>query len=124
MKVTQFTDFSLRLLMYLAQEPDRLVTIGEVAEVYGISSQHLKKVAQSLSGAGLVKAVPGKKGGLRLACSPTQINLGQLIRRQENLTLLDCAACPLKTCKLTRLFDQGLSAFLDVFDGKTLADIV
>ena len=124
MKITQFTDFSLRFLMYLAQEPDRLVTIAEVARVYGISAQHLKKVAQSLSAAGLATAVPGKNGGWRLARPPAEIDLGQLIRRQENLILLDCEGCPMRHCKLTRLFDQGLTAFLAVFDGKTLADIV
>ena len=124
MKISQFTDFSLRALLYLAGTQDRLVTIAEVADHHGISTLHLKKVIQALSAQGVVKTVRGKGGGIRLGKDPHDINLGQLIRGQENLQMVDCTACAAKSCKLPSLFNTGTQAFLAVFDSKTLADIL
>lgn len=128
MRITQFTDFSLRLLMYLARNRGRVVTVREVAGYYGISAEHLKKIVRSLADLGHIQTVRGKHGGLLLAREPAEIALGMLFRQQENLALLpchdDCGSCPLTDCRLRGLVDQALSAFLAVFDGKSLADII
>ncbi len=128
MKITQFTDYSFRLLLYLSRSRDRVVTVREVAAYYDISSEHLKKIVRSLSGLGHLQTVRGKHGGLRLAREPSEINLGRLIRDQENLALLPCHepcdTCPVEDCKLRGLVDQALAAFLRTFDDKTLADLL
>lgn len=128
MKITQFTDFTFRLLLYLARSRDRIVTVREVAEHYSISAEHLKKIVRSLSDMGHIQTVRGKLGGLKLAREPFEINLGQLFRDHENLALLPCHEpcdlCPKQTCKLREMVDQALDSFLAHFDGKTLADIL
>ncbi len=128
MRITQFTDFSLRLLVYLAPRRDRVVTVREVAEFYNISAEHLKKIGRRLTELGYVVTVRGKNGGLRLACDPSTINLGALMRGEENLALLPCSdggqPCPLPQCKLAGVVDEALAAFLAVLDKKTVADLV
>lgn len=129
MKITQFTDYSLRLLLYLAARRDRVVTVREAAEFYGISAEHLKKIVRRLSELGYLATVRGKNGGLRLDVEPESINLGQLVREEENLSLLPCSdrddgCCPLDSCKLVNVVDEALSAFLGVLDRKTLADLI
>lgn len=128
MKITQFTDFSIRLLIYLSHHRDRVVTVREVAEYYDISAEHLKKIVRSLAELGHLQTVRGKHGGLRLAREPGDIDLGQLFRNQENLALLPCHepcdTCPIVDCRLRSMVDQALAAFLGVFDGKTLADVI
>lgn len=127
MKITQFTDFSLRLLMYLAGHRDRVCTVREVSEYYGVSGEHLKKIVRRLSELGYIQTVRGKNGGLRLAREPADINLGRLVREEENLALLPCweedCACPMPACRLRGVVDKALAAFLDVLDGQTLADL-
>ncbi|TAN63343.1 MAG: Rrf2 family transcriptional regulator [Magnetospirillum sp.] len=128
MKITQFTDYSFRLLLFLSRSRDRVATVREVAEYYGISAEHLKKIVRSLSESGHIQTVRGKHGGLRLAREPSEINLGRLIREQENLALLPCHepcdTCPVQDCKLRGLVDEALGAFLKRFDDKTLADLM
>ncbi|CAA7620311.1 Rrf2 family transcriptional regulator [Magnetospirillum sp. UT-4] len=127
MKITQFTDFSLRMLLYLAANRDRPVTVREVAGFYDISSEHLKKIVRRLSELGHIRTMRGKNGGLRLAREPAEINLGQLVRQAENLSLLPCyegLPCQVVNCKLRGVVDEGLAAFLAAFDRKTLADII
>lgn len=128
MKITQFTDYSLRLMIYLAGNRARVVSVREVSEFYGISSEHLKKIVRRLCDLGYIATVRGKHGGLRLIREPAQINLGQLMREEENLTLLPCrdaaAPCPVNACKLSSVIDDALAAFLRVLDGQTLADVL
>lgn len=128
MKITQFTDYSLRLLIYLAPRRDRVVPMREVAEYYGISAEHLKKIVHCLNALGHVSTVRGKKGGLVIARDPAAINIGQLIRAEENMTLLPCLdagdTCPLNQCKLASVVDQARAAFLSVLDRHTLADLI
>ncbi|MGE5503984.1 MAG: RrF2 family transcriptional regulator [Actinomycetota bacterium] len=128
MKITQFTDYTLRLLLYLARSRDRVVTVREVAEYYGVSAEHLKKVVRRLVELGHVHTVRGKHGGLKLGREPEAIDLGHLFRAAENLNLLEChdagSCCPMADCKLRDLVDEALAAFLSKFDGRTLADIV
>lgn len=127
MKITQFTDYSLRLMLYLAANRERVVTVREVSEHYGISSEHLKKIVRRLSDLRYISTVRGKNGGLRLACEPGSINIGQLVRQEENLALLPCSdlgtSCQAGVCKLAGVVDEALHAFLGVLDQKTLADL-
>lgn len=128
MKITQFTDYSLRLMLYLAGQPERVVSVREVSEFYGISSEHLKKIVRRLIELGYLGSVRGKHGGLRLLREPGAINLGQLMREEENLALLPCRdaaqPCPVNGCKLSGIVDDALAAFLGVLDRKTLADLI
>jgi Rrf2 family transcriptional regulator, nitric oxide-sensitive transcriptional repressor len=130
MRLTLFTDYTLRTLIYLAVQPDRLVTVGDIAEAYGISTNHLMKVVHQLATAGDVTTVRGQHGGLRLARSAHDINLGAVVRRTEAEFAIvpcfgsepDCAIRP--ECVLAGVLDEALSAFLDVLDRRTLADLV
>lgn len=128
MKITQYTDFSLRLLVYLVHHRDRVVTVREVADFHGISAEHLKKIVRRLSDLGHIRTLRGKNGGLMLARDPATINLGQLFRAEENLALMPChdlgERCPLQDCKLCGTVNEALTAFLAVFDRRTLADLV
>ena len=83
MRLTVYTDYALRLLMYLALKDDGLATIEEVAQSYGISKNHLMKVAHQLGIAGYVETVRGRRGGLRLAKPATRIGLGEVVRHCE-----------------------------------------
>lgn len=131
MRLTLHTDYSLRLLMYLAIEPDRLHTIETIAERYDISRNHLMKVAQTLVQAGVVESIRGRGGGLRLAKLPDAINIGAVVRATEDGFALvecfdpdgnDCVIAP--ACSLRGPLEQALVAFLAVLDRYTLADLV
>ena len=130
MRLTRYTDYSLRVLMYLALKPEGLVSIGEIAERHGISENHLMKVVNHLGHLGYIAARRGRSGGLRLACSADDIAVGEVVRRMESeLALADClvegAACPLEgTCRLQGLLGEAMAAFMSVLDGCTVADLV
>ncbi len=131
MRLTLHTDFALRLLMLLAVEPDGLHTIAEVARRYAISRNHLVKVAQTLIQAGIVESVRGRRGGLRLAQKPADINLGAVVRATEDsFNLVECfdrktCTCVVRpVCGLRRPLEQAATAFLFALDGYTLADVV
>lgn len=130
MRLTQFSDYSLRLLVYLAGRPDVSSTIGEIATWYGISKPHLVKVAHNLVKLGYVKSVQGKGGGLRLAKPPGQINLADLVRRTEpDFTTVECFDTKTNTCRITRTcklkhtLHNATNAFLRVLEGQTLETI-
>jgi Rrf2 family nitric oxide-sensitive transcriptional repressor len=131
MRLTLHTDYALRLLMYLAIEPDRLQTIEAVAARYKISRNHLMKVAQTLVQAGVVDSIRGRGGGLRLARPADAINIGAVVRATEDGFALvecfdpegnDCVIAP--SCSLRGPLEQALAAFLAVLDRYTLADLV
>lgn len=128
MQLTRYTDYSLRVLMYLGLQPDRLVTINELADVYDISRNHLVKVVHHLSRSGYVKTVRGKGGGMRLGHLPADINVGELIRRTEkDVEIINCEAlqCRLRpACRLKEALDRAREAFVDVLDTYTLADLI
>ena len=131
MRLTVYTDFSLRVLMYVALHPERLPTIGEIASSYGISRNHLMKVVYELGLAGYVVTLRGKNGGLRLARAPQEIVLGEVVRRTEpDMALVPCfepiaAPCAITpACILRRALYEARAAFLEVLDGYTLADLV
>lgn len=130
MHITRYTDYSLRVLMYVALKGDELSTIREIADRYDISKNHLMKVVQELNSKGYLHAIRGKNGGLRLRGEPQDINLGELVRRTEqDLSLVECFSagshCVLTpSCQLKQVFAEALQAFFRVLDGYTLADLV
>ena len=126
MRLTRFTDYAIRVLMYLALHPERLCSIHEVAQAYEISQNHLMKVVSDLAAAGFLDAVRGRKGGLRLSRPPEQINLGALVRRTEiDVDVVDCDQCALgAACGMAPCFDQAVRSFFRTLDGFTLADIM
>jgi Rrf2 family nitric oxide-sensitive transcriptional repressor len=129
-QITLHTDYTIRTLIYLGTQPDRLVTIAEIAEAYGISHNHLVKVVHALAGAGYVETVRGKNGGVRLKAAPGSIRLGTLIRQREPLRLLECFDretdhCPITSaCAVKGALWRAQEAFLEVLDGYTLADML
>ena len=130
MRLTTMTDYALRMLMYVAQHPERLCTIAEVAGAYGISEAHLMKITQLLGQAGWLDTVRGKGGGIRLGRSPEAINIGAVVRSVEpDFDLVECLGgtshCMLTgRCRLTGVLGGALRAFLQHLDGYTLADLL
>jgi len=130
MHITRYTDYSLRVLIYLAAEGDRLATIQEIADSYDISKNHLMKVVHQLNKKGYIETIRGKKGGMRLHMAPEDINIGILIRETEqDLNIVECFssknACKITpVCGLKGMFNEALKAFLEVLDKYTLADVV
>ena len=129
MRLTTFSDYALRTLMYLALHPGRLVTIAEIAAAFGISTNHLMKVVQLLAVNGVITTLRGKHGGLRLAHPAAQIRLGAIIRRTEpDLAMAPCfeagGICVIQPgCRLAGVLDKALAAFMAVLDATTLADL-
>lgn len=133
MRLTQWTDYSLRVLMYCAIHVERAqpVTITEMAEVHGISRSHLMKIVQELSARGLLDTTRGRGGGVRLLQPAQAITVGAVARATEtDFALVECfdAArnqCRLRgRCRLQGVLEQALAAYLAVLDGVTLAELV
>lgn len=130
MKLTSFTDYSLRVLIYLALEPERLATIQGIAAAYDISENHLMKVVHQLAKSGVVESVRGKGGGIRLAQAPSEIRIGQVVREAEgNGPIAECFAeqnqcCITPNCKLAGVLAQAFAALYEHLDRYTLADMV
>jgi Rrf2 family transcriptional regulator, nitric oxide-sensitive transcriptional repressor len=126
MKLTLFTDYSIRVLLYLAARPDRRCSISEIAQAYRISQNHLMKVVNDLARSGYIDSVRGRGGGIRLGKQPKEINIGALIRHtEEGFDLVDCPSCVIApACGMTSVLREAVSAFLDVLDSYSLADLV
>jgi Rrf2 family nitric oxide-sensitive transcriptional repressor len=130
MRLTKFTDYALRVLLYAAARDGRRATIEQAATEFGISRAHLKKVVLHLSHAGYVKGLRGHSGGFVLARDPADINLGVLIRQTEpDFGLFECFlpgnVCILsRRCTLPGIANEALAAFLAVFERYTLADVL
>ncbi|MFG6176485.1 Rrf2 family transcriptional regulator [Halomonas sp. THAF12] len=130
MHLTNFTDYSLRVLIYLAVKGERRSTISEIAERFDISRNHLMKVVQELNRLGYLTAIRGKHGGLLLGRAPADICLGALVRDTErDLGLVECFgdrnACVISpACRLKSVLGEALGAFLAVLDRYTLADML
>lgn len=130
MRLTDFSDYSLRLLMYAATQADRLITIEETAAIYGISRAHLMKVANQLTRAGFLKSVRGRSGGLSLARRPESIRLGDVLRATEpDFALVECFRagnrCVITPrCRLRGVLREALAAFSGTLDRYTLADLL
>lgn len=130
MRLTNMSDYAVRLLIYLSQHRDRLCTIAEVAETYKISEPHLMKITHRLAKAGWIRTVRGKNGGMELAHEPNKIPIGALIRDMENdLALVECMGpnnnCILSGhCGLKGVVAGALDAFMAYLDQHTLADVI
>lgn len=131
MRLNLQTDFALRMLMHLAVNDDRLCTIAEISERYGISNNHLMKVANSLGRAGVVEPVRGRGGGLRLATPADEIIVGRIVRLIEaDFALVECFEggkdeCLITpSCRLKGVLKSACDAFLSVLDRCTIHDLV
>ena len=129
MQFTKFSDYALRVLMYAHAAGGRRVTIEEMAASYRISRAHLMKVVNSLTRAGYLTAVRGRSGGLVLARPAEDIRLGEVVRATEpDFSIVECFStsnqCVLTDCcRLPRILNEALRAFLSVLDRHTLASI-
>ena len=130
MRLTTFTDYSLRVLIYLAVNDEQKTTIAQIVQIYGISKNHLMKVVHELSQRHYLIALRGKNGGLRLNRPPSEINIGELVRAMESdFAIAECFGqnnqCVLTpACSLRTVLGEALEAFLAVLDGYTLEDIL
>lgn len=130
MHITRYTDYSLRVLIYLAVQGEELATIQEIADSYHISKNHLMKVVHQLNKKGYIETVRGKKGGMRLQMAPADINVGILVRETEqDLNIIECFssknACRITpVCGLKPMLGEALTAFLETLDKYTLADVI
>ena len=130
MRLSEYTDYTLRVLMYCAAHRQRLVTIGELAEYHGVSKNHLMKVVNDLARQGLIETTRGRGGGLRLLKEPEAIRIGDVVRASEtDFRLVECFdartnLCILTpSCRLKHVFDDALRAYFSELDRATLADI-
>jgi Rrf2 family nitric oxide-sensitive transcriptional repressor len=130
MRLTTFSDFALRVLMYAGAREDRLITIEETAKTYHVSRAHLMKVVNVLTRAGFLESVRGRSGGFMLAMRPEDINLGTVVRTTEpDFALVECFAtgnqCILtENCRLPNVLNEALTSFIETLERYTLADIM
>jgi Rrf2 family transcriptional regulator, nitric oxide-sensitive transcriptional repressor len=131
MKLTTFTDYSLRVLIYLATQPGRRATIAQIAGAFEVSENHLVKVVHYLGKCGWLANVRGKGGGLELANVPARINIGCVVRQTEGAAVVaECFSdagshCVIAgSCRLKGVLGEAVKAFYAVLDRYTLADIV
>ena len=130
MRLAEYTDYTLRVLMYCAARPQQRVTIGELAESHGVSKNHLMKIVNDLARQGVLETTRGRGGGLQLLKDPASIRIGDVVRATEtDFRLVECFdagtnLCTLSpTCRLKQVFDAALQAYFRELDGATLADI-
>jgi Rrf2 family nitric oxide-sensitive transcriptional repressor len=131
MRLTTFSDFSLRVLMYLGVHEGRLATVGEIAAAYRVSEHHLVKVVHRLGQLGYLETLRGKGGGMRLARPPHKIRLGEVLRATEDsLALVECfdaqvSECRIESaCVLKAVLTRAVDAFFAELDRHTLADLL
>jgi len=126
MRLTRYSDYAMRILLYLAARPERVCSISEIAGAHRISQNHLVKVAHDLVKAGYVATLRGRTGGLRLGMPAESIRIGEIIRHTEDdLDLVDCPNCNFsRGCGLSSVLDEAMAAFMAVLDAYTLADLI
>ena len=132
MQLTLYSDYSLRVLIYLGTKPqDESSTITDIAQAFGISRNHLVKVVHNLALLGYINTIRGKRGGMRLSRSPEKINLGDVVRHTEgNFDIVECFnstnnTCPISPmCKLKGVINEAYRSFIGVLDQYTLADVL
>ena len=133
MRLTQWTDYSLRVLMYCAacEQRDQPVTITEIADSHAISRSHLTKIVHQLGTHGWLETTRGRGGGMRLCRPATEINIGEVVRQTEtDFMMVECfdaksnQCCLSPQCRLKGVLQQATSSYLMVLDGVTLADLI
>jgi Rrf2 family nitric oxide-sensitive transcriptional repressor len=131
MQLTHYTDYSLRVLVYLTLKKDKSVTISEIADYYNISRNHLVKIVNNLANLGYITTIRGKGGGMHLAFSPDDINVGEVIRNVEpNFNIVECFAeehtdCRIEPiCKLKHILQSATETFLAELDQYSLQDVI
>jgi len=131
MQITSYTDYALRVLIYLASSPDRQATISEVSDFFNISRNHLVKVVHQLGSKGFVKTMRGKGGGFSLQRPPEMISIGEVVRSMEtHFNWVECFDPALQRCRLLpncglkHLLARAGDAYLQVLDAATLADVL
>ncbi|MES3022936.1 MAG: Rrf2 family transcriptional regulator [Pseudomonadota bacterium] len=131
MRLTAYTDYTLRTLIYLAMHRERLATIQDIADLHAISKNHLMKVVHQLGRIGLIETVRGRNGGMRLGRDPGEINIGEVVRASEtDFYMAECFdpdsnSCRLApACALKGVLGSATAAYLAVLDAVTLADLV
>ena len=132
MRLTVYTDYSLRTLLYLGMRgSDYLATIQEIADTYNISKNHLMKVTYDLGQHGYIETIRGRGGGIRLALDPKDINIGEVVRKtEEDFHLVECFNSESNLCKISPecqlkfALNQALKAYIAVLDSYTLADVL
>jgi Rrf2 family nitric oxide-sensitive transcriptional repressor len=131
MRLAEYTDHTLRVLMHCAANPGRLITIAEVAQAQEISKNNLMKIVSDLARQGVLETIRGRSGGVRLVRPPSEIRIGDVVRGAEtDFRLVECFddttnACTMSaSCGLKGLFGRALAAYFRELDGATLADIV
>ncbi|POF61210.1 Rrf2 family transcriptional regulator [Novacetimonas maltaceti] len=130
MRLTLYTDYALRALLYLGARPETRVSIRDIAHTYNISENHLVKVVHKLGRGGFIMTKRGRNGGLLLARAPKDIRIGDIVRyTEEDLAIVSCnmekGSCRLAgACRLQDLMGEALAAFMSVLDRRTLADIM
>src|SRR5690606_36490449 len=127
MQLTRHSDYSLRVLIYLALHQEKLSNISEIANSFNVSRNHLVKVVHELSKLGYIHTIRGHGGGLELSRSPEDISIGNVIRQTENtLDVINCKQppCPiLLSCKLNRARAEETYSYLETLDNYTIADL-
>lgn len=126
MRLTRYTDYALRVLLYAGARDDRLSSISEISRAYGISQNHLMKVVNDLVRSGYLTSARGRFGGIRLARAAADINIGTVVRHTEDgFDLVDCSACIIApACGLTSALAEAMKAFMAVLDGYSLEDLL
>jgi Rrf2 family nitric oxide-sensitive transcriptional repressor len=130
MRLTDYTDYTLRVLMFCALNPDRSVTIAELAQSHAVSKNHLMKIVNDLARQGLLQTTRGRGGGLRLLKKPEDINIGAVVRQTEtDFRLVECFDAGFNTCSLTaqcqlkHVFSAALKSYMAELDKVSLADV-
>lgn len=130
MQLTRYTDYGLRILMYLSAQPTpQRVSIDDVCRVFGLSRNHVSKIVHQLGKEGWITTTRGHGGGFQLAMPAESMSLGRIVRSLESsLMLVDCESpspCALLAgCRLRSILDDAMAAFLQVLDGYVLQDLV
>jgi Rrf2 family nitric oxide-sensitive transcriptional repressor len=131
MRLTTYTDYALRTLMYLAVNRDCLATIQDIADMHGIAKNHLTKVVHHLGQIGLIETVRGRNGGLKLKREPADINIGEVVRNTESDFYMaecfdrdknNCLFSP--SCELKGVLSAATAAYLEVLDRATLDTLI
>ncbi len=132
MRLTQYTDYSLRVLIYLGSKKENsLSNIKDIADAYDISKNHLMKVTHELGKMGMITTIRGRNGGIRLALAPSEINIGNIVRKtEEDFQIVECFnqeknSCVITpVCGLRHVLHKALFAYLAVLDQYTLSDLI